>query len=156
MKKEKSTVTVLISIFLLLLLIVLPPLFRALFPNNVKKSTNVNKEISVLRCSNSDDYISVLATVKYIDGNIESNIIKYTIENEEAFASANSKLKNEYDMFNGIKNINKSVVDKVTIFTLDKEVREEEKNIANYFIQSVSGEKNFYENIGYSCNIIKG
>lgn len=156
MKKEKSIITVIISIFLLLLLIIIPPLFRTLFPRNVKSSSNINKEISVLRCSSEDENASVLATVKYIDGNIQTNTIKFTINNEEAFKASSSKLKNEFDLFTSLTKINKSAADKVTTFILDKNVIENEKRVESYFIQSISGEKSFYENMDYKCNIIKG
>ena len=82
-KKEKSTVLVLFTIFILLVFIVLPPVFRTVFPKTISNEINQTTEkIDVLyyKLDDLEEGYNISIHVRYLNGKIKKNI-KYLREN---------------------------------------------------------------------------
>lgn len=168
MKKEKSPVLVVSCIFLLLLLIVLPPVFRALIPDTSQYediSATENK-ISLLQCSRtfSSELYQVNIKVKYLNQNIISNTITYTKleslpENyQEVEANIPVAVLEEYSYLSKLNGIQKQGEEPNPILVLTEEVitaNSEDETVKLYFQEDISEQTNFYKQRGYSCNVIE-
>lgn len=166
MKKEKSPILVISCILLLLTFIVLPPLFRYLIPRPsdiTTKKNVVKKQLQVLKCSKyfpEELYLESIS-VKYKDGIIDTNTISYKkIDQvpEGVLPNTSIKVSDEYNMFNSLKNIkvNNNNTDLITV-TIDQELindNKENTDLINYY-QDLTEEQSFYENMGYTCNVLE-
>ncbi len=165
MKKEKSPILVISCILLLLTFIVLPPLFRYLIPRPsdiTTKNNVVKKQLQVLKCSKyfpEELYLESIS-VKYKDGIIDTNTISYKkIDQvpEGVLPNTSIKVSDEYNMFNSLKNIKVNNNNDLVTVTIDQELindNKENTDLINYY-QALEEEQSFYENMGYTCNVLE-
>lgn len=170
--KEKSTGLVLFTIFVLLLFIVLPPVFRVLFPK-VEIDTNNDKVITVLNCSRdsySDGY-HINIKSKYIDNKIKSSEIVISpldVNNGNIVVDDNQNIVNNTDtasyitasqmvtFFSSLNNIQIEYNDAGTKILIDSKLinnNSEQVELNSYFTD-LDIEEKYFINQGYKCNTI--
>lgn len=167
-KREKSTVLVLFTIFILLVFIILPPIFRGLFPKTVSdEKDDITEVIKILYCK-VDDYkegYNISINARYIDGEIKKNIITYkpltvsdngnndSLDNNDNFISINK----QFELFNSLDSIDiKNNSDGSVVVSIDQDVidgNDDNLDLANYFM-SFEKQKQFFTNQGYECSSV--
>lgn len=161
-KKEKSILLVLFTIFILLLFIILPPLFRNLFPKEVvEDTTNVNK-IEILTCTitNNNEKYSVTSRIKYINNIIQNNTITYKpiSDNNSINNTTGSNYISVTDQFNYFNTLQDVVItnndDGSIIIKLDKSLLTSNQNneTLNNYLSKIDIEEEFFTSQGYTCS----
>ena len=182
MKREKSPILVVTCMLFLLVFIIVPPVFRKYIPKQVD-TTNTEKvknTIQILKCNKTfnDELYKVNSSTKYIDDKIVSNTIRYQkIDNTQITNSDNNQNNNanadvvtidegtsgvtvndEYNYFSSLSDINITSNSTLTTVVINKkslESNSSETTLKNYYQDSISSQKKFYENMGYTCNILE-
>lgn len=166
MKKEKSKVLIIACILVLLLFIILPPVFRRLFPDPPKEQTPVTNQnkISILQCNRifATELYQVSVRVKYLNHNIHSNtMIYHKLETlpegyQEVEASTPTAVLEEYNYLSKIEGIEMQREDPNLTLVLTQEaiiMNPEDPTLPTYFQEDMLNQKGFYEQRGYSCII---
>lgn len=171
-KKEKSTGLVLFTIFVLLLFIVLPPIFRVLFPK-VEVDTSIEKTITILNCSrdSSSDGYHINIKSKYIDNKIKSSEIAISpldSVNDDTVLNNNQNVVVDTDVvnyvtateivtfFSSLNNVETETNNDSMKFLIDSKLIEnnpEQVDLELYFTD-LKAEKEYFINQGYTCNTI--
>lgn len=168
MKKEKSPILVVACIFLLLSFIIIPPVFRKFIPVSSQEESvsNGSNSISVLQCNRifATELYQVSVRVKYLNHNISSNTITYqkleTLpeEYQEAEIVVPVMVLEEYDYLSQVIGIEKQGEEPNPTLVITQEVitmNPEDDTLQLYFQEDISDQQSFYEQRGYSCNIIE-
>lgn len=160
MNDDKKSIVVILGMVFLSMLIILPPLFRLLFPKITveNKKENLDK-LEILTCdrtiSNSD--YSTHVEVIYQNNEIEQNQITYTKIDEATKATANTGTitpEEESSYLSKLNNIDVKSDENTYVITLNKKSLEDnpnDQNLINY-IQPLSEQEKFYSELGYSCS----
>lgn len=162
MKKKIHLVRVIILIVIFCLLIILPPLFRLLFPK-VEEAVSVNKDrITLLNCIKSypNESISVNVQVRYINAKIDQTRLVYkTIMNTNTVSNTpldgELTASEEIAYFSSIPGIYIENLEDKTIVIIDQSVIDlnplntDLKN--NYFNDQKTAQKIYFTNLSYSC-----
>ena len=159
-----------VAIVILLVIIILPPVFRAFVPENFDESELPPKqEIVLLNCKRSDETINL----PYLDGKL--NKIKYTFntpilvddENEPIDDDNNSNENETNDneinepmtLKKVLENIPNTVIrndtDGTTTYSLDMNEIGVVDLVPAEYRDTSSNMKSYYTNLGYSCNFIE-
>ncbi len=169
MKKERKTSLVLFTIWLLLLVIVLPPIFRATIPrNDLNKDTpEVKKVLTLLNCERQvpNSYYTISSRLKYINGVAERNIIVYTKGQtlNEAATTGNASVaattktpKEEITFFKSIADLPVTEADTKTTIQITKELLKDDsmQEALKDYLQKMSDQQKFYQNQGYRCSVM--
>jgi len=98
-----------LGIFVLLLFIVLPPLFRVLFPEEEEMKKEETKLIMNLNCVRTDDFVEykVKTTINtnYIEGAINDSTFTYEIEIVDDMMTNDSIEIEEYEALKKVSNV---------------------------------------------------
>ncbi|MBQ7136400.1 MAG: hypothetical protein IJO43_00285 [Bacilli bacterium] len=98
-----------LGIFILLLFIILPPLFRVLFPVEEEIEEEKKQVIMNLTCEKTEDFVEykVKTTINtnYVDGVINDSVFKYEIEIVEEFMENDDIEIEEYETLKRINNV---------------------------------------------------
>lgn len=164
MKKEKSPILVIACILFLSAFIILPPVFRAYIPNDdiTVEPPPARDKIHLLKCNKyfKEELFKVSSNVKYRNHVIEENTITYEkVEKVSDDISPNTSItvEEEYNMFKSLNNIDISTEEKITIVKIDQDLIDnnpEHSNLLNYY-QSLENQKLYYEEMGYTCNVLE-
>lgn len=164
MKKEKSPFLVICCILFLSLFIALPPIFRMMIPSKdiVVEKTPQDK-IEFLKCNKyfKSELYKVSSSVKYKNELIDSNTITYEkVEKipEGVEEDSSITVKEEFQMFQSLNNIDITENDDTMIIRVDQNLMDqnlEVEELLNYY-QSLENQQAFYENRGYTCNRLNG
>ncbi len=133
---EIKPILTVIGIFVMLLFILLPPMFRVIFKEEIKEE-ETPQEISSLQCNKEE--ISI--TTNYLNNNITSLVINISTEQilEELIFITELQLEN----INGTYTISKTVLSSTTnenLLKLTKDITTQKINL---------------ENFNYQCNEVK-
>ncbi len=172
MKKEKSPLVVVITIFFLSLFIILPPTFRAIIPDETaelkKSSTKTSAPpLSIVTCNKTfgTEMYQVVSRTKYVNGKPNTNTIRYqkltTLpkgEDTEAIPDGSAPtVSDELTYFKSIPNLNITDNGNLVIVTIDATIvnnNPTETTLKQYFNNTSTKQKNYYENMGYKCNVM--
>lgn len=182
MKREKSPILVVICMLFLLIFIIVPPVFRKYIPKQIDTNSTekVKNTIKILKCNKtfSNEFYQVNSSTKYVDDKIVSNTIRYqkidSTQNNNSENNQNSNsnednvtlddaasvvtVNDEYNYFSSLSDINITSNDSLTTVVINKkslESNDSETTLKNYYQDSISSQKKFYENMGYTCNILE-
>lgn len=167
MKLEKDAVTIcgFVAIFMLLILIIAPPVLRVLFGSeNMNGSDTLMVDVyEKMVCSKIENHTTynLNRTITTIYKNNE--VSKLTFLYEVAFVNQNSNynnLSNVYiDEYSILKQVsNASVIEGTNSFTVELDY---EKNDYNYdqflskYSNNINSQKQYYTNNGYTCSVVK-
>ena len=170
MKKEKSDLPVYLVMILLLMLIIVPPFFRMLMPKqNTPSNDTIIDDIVLLNCNKTDNdgLLTALTTIKYRNGVLENNTIKFTknevpVDNNmetiptEQQENITMTVSSEYNTFMSFTYLNPVVDGNTTIIPLTPDlIGQDETNYLNSYLQNQDEQKAYYENMGYTCNVLR-
>lgn len=164
-KKEKSdfiNFLLIFAIFILLSIIITPPILRKLMPKlSITKPTD-DQKMTVLVCTayNIEEQYKITSRSKYIDDNLLQNIITYEKINPENIATIpDDKITTlsvpsyELSFFRTIRGIDISPKGATTIVTIYDYVANKysaNKQLKNHF-QPKEQQKTYYTGMGYTC-----
>lgn len=98
-----------LGIFVLLLFIILPPLFRVLFPETEEIKTEEKKLIMNLSCSKTEDFVEyklkTTINTNYIEGVINDSTFTYELEIVDNMMTAEGISIEEYDNLKKVSNV---------------------------------------------------
>lgn len=162
-QKEKSPVLVISTIIFLALFIILPPLFRTLFPKDTSSNEGTTKVFSLLTCTKTSvDGYTITSKVKYTDDNPDRNTIIYTkipqSEQQETLPTTTTRTATEeITFFKAITDI--QVIEgenNMTIIIKEDNINNNSNNIelANYLLPQKK-QQEYYEEQEYTCSITK-
>lgn len=165
-KKEKSPILVVMTIMFLLVFIVLPPLFRSLFPKKVEEIEEKPTERSVnyiLVCEKilSSENVKVISEVVYKNDSAITNTITYT---DYATESVQNETNTETDAvvkttaeeiayFKTIPGVQVTEDVGKTVVVIPKMVvnnNPEDLDLANYLLD-VSKQSSYFEKKDFTC-----
>lgn len=169
MKKEKSPVLVIFCIFLLSLFVILPPTFRSLFPKEEKNNTQNNqqtKKIVIVNCNKiyPNELYQVNSRTKYVTNSDPVNTMSFTKldvlpENYTPVAETTPmSVLDELTYLKSIPNIQYVENQNITTFTLDNTIissMPEDNKLSSYLADTDTTQKQTYESLGYTCNILE-
>lgn len=168
MKKERSPILVFSCMLILLLFIILPPVLRKYIPNEENNNTNtsvIRDKLTILNCNRTfaDELYNVISKTKYVNNYIDNNTITYqkltetpTVENSNIPTNPIT-VANEAALFSSLTGVNIQVNEPYTIVTINKDLidsNQGNQQIVNYF-QDIDNQRNYYESMGYTCNILE-
>lgn len=123
-KNDASTTKTLcyFGIFILLLFIVLPPLFRVLFPEEEQKPDEIKKTIMNLTCVKDDDFIEyklkTTISTNYVDGVINDSTFTYTVSSTDSYFGSRVTIE-EYEALKKVPNVEFSEKNNNYILNID-------------------------------------
>ena len=150
-----------LGIFILLLFIILPPLFRVLFPKeeeDVKEEEN--KLVTNLSCEKTQDFVEyklkTIIKTNYIDGNIDNSKFTYEIEFVEDFLEEDEIEIDEYDDLKKVSNVDFEEKDNVYILTINysKFDYSNEPLLENH-MKTITEQMKIYSDEDFECEISK-
>lgn len=121
---DNSSIKVLcyLGIFILLLFIVLPPLFRVLFPDEEGPVVEKEKLIMNLTCSKVEDFIEykIKTTINtnYVEGEINDSKFTYEVISSDDFFDDEVEIE-EYEALKKVSNVDFEEEDNKYILTVD-------------------------------------
>ena len=161
MKDEKKSIIVILGMAFLIIMIILPPLFRAVFPKTEKYDNQQNLDkTEVLTCerviSNSDYSTSV--SVRYKNGEAIENTITYFKVDDSIKANATEgKItpEEESSYFSKLNDINIVTENDKVVVVVNKTSLENNANDNTLpkYLQPLSDQEQFYSELGYNCSI---
>lgn len=167
MKKERNPILVIFCILLLLSLIILPPVFRKYIPKEEEKEIEVIKDkISLLKCNRvyADSLYQVNVSTKYLNSSFSTNTILYqkldTIPQDyvEKTVELPINIIDEITYLSSLKAVIKNENGNLISITINDDVisnNQTEENLKNYSQQDINNQKQTYEKMGYTCNILE-
>ena len=169
MKKEKSPVLVIFCIFLLSLFVILPPTFRNLFPKQEKSNTQNNQQqqkIVIVNCNKiyPNELYQVNSRTKYITNSDPVNTMSFTKldvlpENYTPVTETTpTSVLAELTYLKNISDIQYIENQNITTFTLDNIIissMPEDTKLSSYLADDYATQKQTYESLGYTCNILE-
>lgn len=146
-----------VAIVVLLIIIILPPVFRAFIPESIDEGDKPKQEIVLLNCTRADESINM----PYLDGKL--NKIKYTfntpvdINNDE-----NQTFENDNEPMT-IKKVLKTLsntekrddTDGTTTYSLDMNEAGVIDLVPAEYRDTKENMKTYYTNLGYTCNFME-
>lgn len=146
----KRNIRTIIFILILGILIILPPLFRVLFPKEKDYIRN-----RTLTCTLRIEHYQVTSKTIYKDSKVDHVQIKYS---DLSFPKENlhvSKLANQVNYFCGLQKSSFYYVNGDVVITLDQkayQANSHDKTIKNMY-KSYASLKKYYEKLGYDCKL---
>lgn len=152
---------------LLLVPIVVPPVFRSLIPKEEVNEQIENKaSIELLKCKRVflEELYEVNSSIRYMDGKISTNKIIYNKLDSIPNNYVEKEIVNpitvaeEIGYFSSLSSLNITTNESSTTVILNEESIRNNLNDANltlYLQEDITNQKTFYENMGYTCNILE-
>ena len=111
-----------LGIFFLLLFIVLPPLFRVLFPEEETSGEEKKKLIMNLSCERTEDFveykIKTTVNTNYIEGEINDSVFTYEVISSDDFFADGVEIE-EYEALKKVSNVDFEEKDNKYILTIN-------------------------------------
>ena len=160
MNDDKKSMIVILGMVFLSLMIILPPLFRVLFPNDdysQKKQIDQVKTLSCDRVISNSNY-STHVEVIYRNEGLEQNQITYTKIDDSSKAGATTGTlipEEESSYLSKLNNINVTSDENTYVIILNKKSLEDNPNDQTLpkYLQSLSKQEQFYSELGYTCSV---
>lgn len=97
-----------LGIFILLLFIILPPLFRVLFPKDENKDVEKEKLVMNLTCTKDEDFVEyklkTIISTNYVDSKISDSTFTYEISASDSYFSSGISIA-EYESLKKVSNV---------------------------------------------------
>lgn len=165
MKKEKSPVLVISCILFLLMFIILPPVFRKYIPKEADdRNLNLDK-LEILTCTKTSvsEMYKIISKCKYRNGIFESNtieiekLLEISAETNGIDAPSTITIASENANLASINGINSTVNNNLITYVIDNNLIQNNSNneILKKYIQNLTEQKNMYESLSYTCNIME-
>ena len=146
-----------VAIVILLIIIILPPVFRAFISESIDENDKPKQEIVLLNCTRSDESINM----PYLDGKL--NKIKYTfntpvdINNDENQTDENdNEPMTIKKVLETISNTEKrDDTDGTTTYSLDMNESCVIDLVPAEYSDTKENMKTYYNNLGYTCNFME-
>ena len=165
-KKPKSPILVFATMIFLLMFIVLPPLFRSLFPEEeIVEEVKVTEKDYLLTCSKVSvaENIRIESNISYVEGLPISNHISYmpyAASSDEDIQNDTSEnvlmAAEELAIFRGIEGVLMTDSNGGIEVSIEKDVIDSHSDnfeFANFLLPTGDEQQEYYEGQGYSCEI---
>jgi len=158
-KKEKSTVTVVVTILFLSLFIILPPLFRSMFPASKEILTPEMETLTVLNCTKdvASELFRVTTRAVYTENGFKNTTLTYTSFEDDDELSFNQlsgySALQELEIFRSLPEVNIQEIDNTRIIKLDSTYAKNPSTLIQSHIMDITDQKKLYETAGFTCNI---
>lgn len=163
MNKNFHPIRAFVIIFILSLLIILPPLFRVLFPKVEEIKTKNNDNITLLTCTRDYTAEQTTATVevRYINSKVNQTKITYSPMIVKEYSVTNTTENDilpsmELSYFQSIQGINITQSDTKTIVTINQDTidnnPDNQELKENYFNDKLINQKIYFTNRYYECS----
>jgi len=160
MTNDNKSMTVLFGMAFLIIMIVLPPLFRVLFPKTVESNEPKKQILSCERVISNSSY-STYVEVTYINDQLEQSQTTYTKIDDDAKVNAKEGQlppEEESQFFTGLNSISITNDDKSAVVILNKDslgLNNNNETLAKY-LQPLTQQEKFYSELGYNCSVNEG
>lgn len=152
-----------IAIFFLIVLIIMPPIFRVVFKedNTKKEDTKDNTPITVLHCTKEETINTLTYNVQtystYKGNNIEKVIIRYKRIGQLDPTNQNNNYEQEMTNLKASNGITETEESTGSKFEIAKETLSNKNAdaIINLYNKSIEEEQNFLISNNYTCQITK-
>lgn len=162
-KKPKSPILVFATMIFLLMFIVLPPLFRNLFPvEEIAEEVKKDYMLTCIKVSTSEN-LRVVSKISYIDNVPMSNEIVYmpyaASSDEAAINDVDENIltaAEELALFRKSEGVLIADEDLNVVVSINEEVinnNSENLELANFLLPAVLEQQEYYEGQGYSCTL---
>lgn len=112
-----------LGIFILLMFIILPPLFRLVFPEELEFIEEEKKLIMNLNCVRTENFIEykLITTIdtNYIDSKISKSTFTYEVEYIDGIFSGEEIIVEEYETLKRVNNIDFNESDNKYVLSID-------------------------------------
>lgn len=164
-KKPISPILVILAIIFLAIFIVVPPLFRVMYPVEVEEPVDTAHILTCTRVSVKNNYL-VTNKVTYNNERPVKNVITFDpyIPSDDDIANADPNeftSSEELSLFSSNEKVTIAEDNGKYTLTLTGEVvaaisnSEEPSDIGNYFLSTSSEQRTYLEGIGYSCSVVE-
>ena len=150
-----------LGIFILLLFIVLPPLFRILFPEEQQQEKEEQKQLIMnLTCVKTDNYTDykIITTINtnYIDEEISNSIFTYEVEYSDDIFNSDDIFIDEYETLKRVDNIDFSENGNKYVLTIDyiNFDYSNEEALVNHR-KMIAEQRNYYATEDFECQTQK-
>lgn len=137
-----------ISISLLILLIIIPPVFRIVFKDRILSTDDLNNNqsgpknvINTVICNNDSQNISLV----YVDGNIKS--LKYQISLSSLEINPTNIIRDDL--------IKENISNTLTDTTEEYFVKFDDITGLKQYKTDINTNKTYFESLGFTCNVSK-
>ena len=162
-KKPKSPILVFATMIFLLMFIVLPPLFRSLFPvEEIVEEVRNDYKLTCIKISASEK-LRIVSKISYIDNVAMSNEVvymPYAASNDEAIINDVDEniltAAEELALFRKIEGILITDENLSTKVLIEKDIIDNNSDnleFVNFLLPTVDEQQEYYESQGYSCDI---
>ena len=144
-----------LGIFILLIFIILPPLFRVLFPE--EDTTNEKQQLIVnLSCSKTEDFVEYKLNTKintnYVDGVITDSTFTYEIDIVDDMITLDGIMIEEYEALKKVNNIDFEEIENKYILKIDyNKFDYSNEELLNSHRGVISSQMEIYSNNAYEC-----
>lgn len=163
MNKNFHPIRAFIIIFILSLLIILPPLFRVLFPKAEETKPKNNNTIRLLTCTKNyaEEQTTTTVEVRYINSKVNQTKITYSPIAATKYSIMNTSESDilpslELSYLQSIQGINITQSDNKTIIIINQNTIDQNPNNQelkeNYFNDKLIDQKIYFTNRYYECN----
>ncbi len=163
MQKEFHPIRAFIIIFILALLIILPPLFRVLFPKTEEVKAKNNNRITLLTCTRNyaEEQTTTTVEVRYINSKINQTKITFSPMSESQYSvigiQENDFLPSlELSYLQSIPGIIIEQANNKTIITINQNTINQNTSNQdlkeNYFNDKLINQKIYFTNRYFECN----
>lgn len=153
-----------ISIFLLVVLIAIPPIFRIVFTDSNQSTTNTNQNNvskTILHCTKVESVGTVSYNVQtfstYSDDSLEKVIIRYTRTGEVDDTNQNNQYEMEIANLKSNSNITETTTTNGNKFEIAKAVLATNSTdpVIGLYAKNIATEQEFLTNNNYTCQVNK-
>lgn len=144
-----------LGIFILLIFIILPPLFRVLFPEE-ENITEKQQLIVNLTCSKTEDFVeyklNTTINTNYVDGAINDSTFTYEVEIVDDMLALDGIVIEEYDALKKVSNIDFEENQNKYILKIDyKKFDYSNEPLLSSHRKIISEQMETYSNSAYEC-----
>ena len=153
-----------IAIFLLVVLIAIPPIFRLVFTDSNQSTTNTNQNNvskTILHCTKVESVGTVSYNVQtfstYSDDSLEKVIIRYTRTGEVDDTNQNNQYEMEIANLKSNSNITETTTTNGNKFEIAKAVLTTNSTdpVIGLYAKNIATEQEFLTNNNYTCQVNK-
>lgn len=163
MTKQFHPIRALTIMFILLLLIALPPLFRIFFPNTEETKSKNNDRITLLTCTRdyAEEQTTVTIESRYVNSKIKQTKIVYSTMLEAKYIAGNNTSADylpsmELSYFQNLEGITIEQIEGQTTVIINQNTIDKNQNDSdlknNYFNDKLINQKIYLANRYFECD----
>lgn len=163
MNKKFHPIRAFIIIFILSLLIILPPLFRLMFPKTEEAKSKNNNKIKLLTCTRNyiEEQTTTKVEIRYINAKVNQTKITYTLMpdtqlKEAAVMDGDILPSMELSYFQSLQGTHITQTDTKTVIIINQDTINKNPDNQdlkeNYFNDKLISQKIYFTNRYYECS----